>query len=348
MNIIDQRILIPVSPEVVWTHISDISQNPTWQVDCRSISFLSSRRTGEGVRWRYTTDSGKECVVETTAWYEGLGYEYTFVDGVPYRSSRGRIRLQEIPEGTVVQWTLNYETAGILGGVRNAVGLKRHIDNVMVESLKTLWRYINQLSKPERSIRESRSLMRDAPDYEARSHYKPRHPSLIKVEQTGEPASPAAIAEPPISDEDTRPRITAVADAVSAGEPESQVDLSMFKPPREPAASVAEPVEPRVPDIGKAAEIPLPTPESADTAAQIEASLLDTAQISVFDVFGLPKPSETQEMKAITSEAPAEAVTTQSASISAEARTVELPYESRGRVGQRVMSRRRLVKVRRP
>ena len=222
MTTIDQRILIPASPETIWQYISDIEQNPSWQTDTSSISFLSSRRSGPGVRWRSSTANRREYVLETTAWYDGLGYEYMFVDGADFREAKGRIRLQEIPEGTVVQWTLTYELGGIAGGLRNALGLKRSQEKLMVESLRTLWRVVNENRDRNEDYR-SKSLMRDALDYEARAQYKARHASSVdELEQedrdehaifkpaTREPAEPtlvAAIPEPPVEDDDTRPSI---------------------------------------------------------------------------------------------------------------------------------------------
>jgi uncharacterized membrane protein len=227
MTIIDQRILIPAGPDAVWEHISNIANNPNWQVDCKSISFLSSRRQGAGVRWRYSSASGREYVLETTAWYDGLGYEYTYIDGAPFRESRGRIRLQEIPEGTIVQWTLNYELPGVFAGLRNLISVRRPQEAVMIDSLKTLWRKVTE-NRGEREVRKAKSLMRDALDYEERMRYKPRHtPNAsisIKPENNVEaelerfkPASPPQpepesvehiIPEPPILDEDTRPSAT--------------------------------------------------------------------------------------------------------------------------------------------
>src|SRR5690606_4554043 len=119
MTIIDERILISTASHVVWEIIGNINDNTKWQANCTSISFLTSLRSGPGVRWRYGLSDGHEYVVETTAWYDGLGYEYTFIDGAPFRTSKGTLRLQEIPEGTIVQWTLNYELGGVLSGLRN-------------------------------------------------------------------------------------------------------------------------------------------------------------------------------------------------------------------------------------
>src|SRR5262249_1121327 len=150
---------IPKSPQVVWVQISDLSKNPTWQVDCNNLSFLTSRRTGVGVRWRYSTKAEREYVVETTAWYDGLGYEYTKIHGLAFRENKGRIRLQDIPEGTIVQWTFNYDMNGLLGGVWNVLSYKRQFESVMVDSLKMLWRVFNQAG--DEGAHEAKSLVRE-------------------------------------------------------------------------------------------------------------------------------------------------------------------------------------------
>ena len=73
MTTIDHRILIPAAPDVVWDYISDISRNPEWQVDCREVIFLTSRREGPGLRWRYATPGGSECVVVRDGVVQRLG-----------------------------------------------------------------------------------------------------------------------------------------------------------------------------------------------------------------------------------------------------------------------------------
>ncbi len=259
MNTIDQRILIPSPPEVVWDYLGDLTKTPEWQADCKAVSFLTSKRNGPGTRLRISSDKGQDRVVEITAWYDGLGYQYTYVDGVPYRESTGRIRLQEIPEGTVVQWTFTYD----VGGLR--FGLSRQIETAMETSLKSLWKQVSQSSGAQK-IREAKSLMRDAPDYEARAQYKPRHPTVIDgknedgspatAEQAGPtqpiPTVPSAplpppqpmqaisgpvIDEPPFDEEDTRPRRPAAASPAPAPMPDELFDTThepdfLFRPPQ--------------------------------------------------------------------------------------------------------------------
>ena len=107
----------------------------------------------------------------------------------PFRENKGRIRLQEIPEGTIVQWTFTYELGGVLGGMRNALGMSRQVDHTIADSLKTLWQKIKQ-SGAALAPHEAKSLMRDAPDVEARSAYQPRHPSR-RATATERPQTPA-------------------------------------------------------------------------------------------------------------------------------------------------------------
>ncbi len=386
MTILDHRILIPKSPEKIWEFLGDLSQNSAWQVDCTSVSILTPNRSGAGVRWRYTTKSGRSYVAEITAWYVGLGYEYTFIDGTPFSESKGRIRLQEIAEGTVVQWTLTYETGGMLAGVRNA-GVKRQFETPMVDSLKNLWKVLQKVM-PEDRPREVKSLMRDAPDYESRTHYRPRHPSTKQDDQY-QPETAAdgisSIVEPPIAADDTRPRAPV---SVVAGDSASQTDDQAFQPESAPKS---EPTAETVSEI----QIPEPIPEQVTTPTILDeetvaennspviptsvrtvtqetsavatetafpaSSAVDntedapdvssdatvpyppdtvkmaTGEMSVFDLFGLPRPSQTQEMNRVVIPEPT-IETAESSVVSIEPT----------RMGLRFILRRKRITIRRP
>ncbi|MBN8593771.1 MAG: SRPBCC family protein [Anaerolineae bacterium] len=305
MTIVDHRILIPRPPGLVWEFISDLNRNPEWIVDCTRIAFVTPRHSGVGVRWRHTTERGKDVVLETTAWYDGLGYEYTFVDGAPYKESKGRVRLQETPEGTVVQWTFTYETGGLLANVKNAVSDRRRIDSQIVDSLKNLWRATGKLGGEAGYA--ARSLMRDAPDYEARSQYKPRHGHSRMETQETLPVSPLVIEEPPVKQEDTRPR-PAIQISADQGEPPFLSDLKVANPGSAMADSEvsAPPIIEKLPVTASlASTAPLPeVPMGSSQPVEIDPALSvkDTAEVSVFDLFGIPRPSQTQQMAAITAE----------------------------------------------
>lgn len=362
MNTIDQRILIPASPEEVWSYISDINKNPEWQQGCNRVALLTSNYKGQGARWRCSTSGRRDTVIEITAWYERLGYEYRIVDGAPYKENIGRIRLQDTPEGTIVQWTFHYDFAGIIGGIRNTLSTRRTIENMIVESLWSLWRNISQAKDQMKTAPyTAKSLMQDAPDVEARAHYIPRHPSTLK-----EPDSrPISIPEPPLAEEDTRPRpeiSTSTGEAIRVHVTEPDFLHGVYE--EHPVTSTPEPsisIEDEIEAIKNAdtgqdfsttstdsvPERPqLTSPVDADLVhAALEAktpvispaspinSITDTGSVSVFELFGLPKPSETQELSATV--APL------------SARHVSLSGFSR-RVGMRIMLRRKRLKIRRP
>lgn len=335
MTTIDHRILIPAAPDVVWNYVSDITHNPDWQIDCSEVIFLTSRREGPGVRWRYASPNGHERVVAVSAWYNGLGYEYYFVDGMPFRENKGRIRLQEIPEGTIVQWTFTYELGGLFGGMRNALGISREVDHTIADSLKTLWQKIKASGGAARTY-EPKSLMRDAPDVEARSNYQPRHPSATGSERSetdeaktekpkprivleppieeddGQPISVIAasaapiIDEPPIEEEDTRPRVAAArteAESVPAdleSEPEfleELVDLSRFEPPRDPTDT-----QPKRPlEAEPAAEV---RPEPVIPKGEETEPLAFTPPETLPDLFAPPAAPNLDEAPLVDEDAP--------------------------------------------
>ena len=253
MNQLDHSVLIAAAPEAVWSFLSDLNQNPSWQSDCQSVVFLSKQRNGKGARWRYRNLSGREFELEITAWYDGLGYEYRFLDG----SAHGRLRLQEIAEGTTVQWTFSYEPRGRLGGMRNALGLKRKLRKYMNESLRALQTSVQRTVGDVLSY-EARSLMRDVISYDARVNYRPRHPSRARAEPDALSFLP--VDEPPLREEDTRPNPAYVA----AGENSPL--------PRQP-------VEAEPPTFLEDLETPRPRPPRP---GQME--------LSIWEVFGLERP----------------------------------------------------------
>jgi hypothetical protein len=260
MRIIDKRVQIVAPAQTIWDFIRDISRNPSWQVDCASVSFITPRREGPGVRWRYATPTGHECVVEISAWYNRIGYEYRYVDGMPFRENSGRIRLQEIPEGTLIQWTFICQPSGLFAAYR----VLKQLELAIEENLQNLKKQFSQ-TRGARAF-ESKTLMRDAPDVSSRGRYRPRHPSLSAARDSiyappqkpilieppvvsgdAEPVIPISdkpvrevsapvIYEPPIKQDDTRPHVPAAPPTAP------RLDESAVPPRlRLPDALVAEP-----------------------------------------------------------------------------------------------------------
>lgn len=430
MNVIDHGILIPVPPDRVWHILSDISRISEWHTDCRGIAFLTSLRSGPGTRWRLTNKRGHDYVLEITTWYDRLGYEYQYVDGVSLKENRGQLRLQEVPEGTVVQWTFKYRPKGMLGAT--GMGSKRAINNMMVDSLRGLYRYLTKVSDADKnSDFEAKSSMRDAPDVEARQHYKPRHPSVLQEREPSEAGQPATqpntpfarpvsaesgavqvtngqnavdfldpFYEPPVKEGDTKPHPVATDSApptpvrsetvtpIPSGfeEPDFLKDQSDTVFSKRPSDTIkltpptpldetpfAEPLDMDGPTrvgitppsgipadhpalAGATSDLPWipPTPSESELHSLPQASSasstemlpslpridddedLDTSKISVFEVFGLPKPSETQEMRAVKINADVSATSTElkpAASEMEQPSTEQVEIEARARDG---------------
>ncbi|MDX1994812.1 MAG: SRPBCC family protein [bacterium] len=410
MNNIDQRILIPISPNVVWDYMSEIHHNPEWQVDCISVQFLTSFQKGQGTRWRMQTEGGREYVVEITAWYDRLGYEYRFIDGAPFKQNLGRLRLQEVPEGTFVQWTFNYEPGGMLAGLRNSLGLKRSLESSMQDSLWTLWKHLSNRSSVDEF--EAKSAMREAPDVESRAQYKPRHPSVVEEgAPRPDPAQPVfnrnpVIEEPPIAEDDTRPRVALSESQVRMApvpepdflrdvrddfdaptnpnvfasaqsetinpepvvvEPVGEPFHDAFSPPAEnEAPAQAAILDLQETEVVRPQQVEIPEPETERFSPSWNSApnepltvprdeRRDTGQVSIFELFGVPKPSESQESTVVApqmEEAPIVSTTSAPTPPSMPTVNVNLPsvvyLAGGGRQGHRLIARGRLIKVRRP
>lgn len=338
--VIDHAISIPSRQTHVWNVIRDISQNPDWQLDSQRVQFLTTSKSGRGTRWRNTTAKGKEQVIEILAWYEGLGYEYRIVDGANFENSRGRIRLQEAPEGTIVQWTFSYEVKGFMGSLQNNLGAKRQLDNEIIQGLRQLYTIIKDAKADERLVpEESKSYLKEAPDVEERAKYQPRHPSAVKAQEltaiqdndaayrppTRSTGSIPAIVEPPLEQDDTRPNPSvqpeapkpAIMESPAPRSPMNEPDFLRHMPEQmptnnfvvsSPAPTTAPkpeeetaPAPPPIPAETEAAK-PLPQAKVEPLSPERDFNKMDTAQVSVFELFGLPKPSETEKVRAIDEE----------------------------------------------
>ncbi|MBN1967179.1 MAG: SRPBCC family protein [Anaerolineae bacterium] len=248
MSLIDHRILVNAPPDVVWNLLGNLAALPQWQVNCVRTSILTTHEEGVGVRRRNTLKRGPEVVEEIVSWYPNLGYEYVVVDGGAYQHNRGRVRLQAIPEGTIVQWTFEYELGGFLSGLRDRLAISRQLDSEIADSLRQLKRLIEAAGtrmdtatiakvsmQPAPSAHERATLAREAAERDrarqlereqaaeqaaleaAAAHAAPTvemptvvlpEPVPAADEAAWQDVPPLDIVEPPISDEDTRPRPT--------------------------------------------------------------------------------------------------------------------------------------------
>ncbi len=347
MHVIDLEIMIPASPDIIWRFLGDISVSADWQAGLSSVSFLTTQHEGKGARWRYSYAKGKDVVIEAAAWYDTLGYEYVIVDGAGYGENQGRIRLQEVSEGTLVRWTFNYESGGMLGGLRNAMRLKRKTTKQMQDSLRNLHDLVQKDSGGS-SDYSARATVREAPGADERSSYQPRYPSNFveaapekpDKEDSLDTLQPIAFTldeeEPsPMlgqNDGDTKPNpvvlggdglldmawqmreIEAATEPIDSEvinikprippkiQPEKQ-EISHTEAPAlaEPAESISIRPPDRPPDRPTESPSDRPSDNSTDrptdrpVPVRAKRGAMDTSTLSVFEIFGLQKPSEMTE-----------------------------------------------------
>ena len=306
MNVIDLEILIPASPEFIWRFMGDLAALPQWQENVSSVSFLSTQREGQGTRWRASADNNSDTVVEISAWYDTLGYEYSVKDGTSFGENQGRIRLHEVTDGTLVRWTFQYELKGVFGGLRNAMRIKRGTTNQIQASLRNLHQLILQESGGI-TTHEAKASVQEAPDVSERSAYKPRHPSAfhdlaleeLAASETDTDRQPAyyefeteAETLPAVVDTDTKPNPVVLSPGFGLEiQPEPEVAPDDTKPVALEALF---------------SETSLPPPQPAEERELVEAALperpplqpretRDTAELSVFEIFGLQRPSEARK-----------------------------------------------------
>ncbi|MBO9309730.1 MAG: SRPBCC family protein [Chloroflexi bacterium] len=349
MPLIDQRILIAASAETIWTYLTRPEHVTRWHLGCKQLSILTTRAQGVGVRRRCTDERGRSTVEEITAWLENIGYEYKIVDG-PYRAFRARFRLQPAPEGTLVNWVVEYRRRGIFSGLRELLGERRRTENLMAESLRNLRKLVERSGARLDPERQARVAMRPAPDAAARAargaqvtraqavSTPPRAPIVIGDDDLPEPAMPTRIHQPVTEPSfvtklsaaehapadpaaDTKPRKpkglaealqattvhrdTTHKDTARKDEPTwdaaaRTVPISLVAPKPPPAGptQALESTPPRphtLPEVPptppQGSPLPKPSARERDTKPK-PTTLYDTGEVSIWEVFGIPRPSE--------------------------------------------------------
>jgi hypothetical protein len=212
MALIDERILIPAPMTAVWEIIEDHAQLPRWRVDVKAVSLLSTNSEGVGVRRRITpVKSRRDFIEEIKAWYNGFGYEYSIVDTKKYSYNLFRIRLQATPDGTIVQWTTEFEVRGFLARLIGRRQRRRQLNHLMIASLRELRRYVVAQGVPIDDNYRTKTGVQQAPDVDRRAEYGAQ--IFEQVEQRKPPAEETpepAIEEPPVRVDDT-PSVPRVA-----------------------------------------------------------------------------------------------------------------------------------------
>ena len=276
MPSIDQRILLPASPELVWQYIGEPEKHPLWWQECERAIPLSVALHEPGSRWRYIYRKAPDIVIEITTYLSRAGFEYSIVDGLSILNAHGRFRLQEVNEGTALFWGFEFQSSGLFS---RSGRRKRAIESQMVKNLRSLWQIIHEL--PERSkLHDPRTSVQEAPDADARATYTPRHENRPPPDDV----LAAAAAIPAIS-EDTQPLQTLDENEIQSDYPPADLeDTSAVSIPTLP--HLTEPNDEDTP----AKPIPAINPTTS-TMKMFDTSLMNSMEeeLSIFDIFGIQR-----------------------------------------------------------
>lgn len=304
MALIDQRILIPAPIHTVWAVLSDIQQLPRWRVDCQQVAILTPRQFGAGTHWQVTPPHGKPYVEEVTAWYEAIGYEYRRAESRAYRTWFSRIRMQATPEGTIVQWTINYLPKGLWNRLMDAFGRSAQYEEDCEDSLRELRRLVEMAGVATATEAKRRTLQPVAAI--VKSSTQPISVPLEVFAADTQPKRPEGLdqAHANYARPDTPPQTPTVA----ANEP---VAVSTPPPPTEklppgmPEILKVTPPQgiPRVdvsrlryadelddPETPPERETPI-TPRQPTPILPPPTHVRDTGEVSIWEAFGLTPPS---------------------------------------------------------
>lgn len=269
MALIDQRILIDAPPHVVWNYLSDPAKMPSWHAGYRSVSVLTTRQTGPDTRRRCTpARGGKDVIERITAWVDNLGYEYEVTEGGPYRTLQGRFRLQISPDGTTVQWTIFYKPKGLRGRIKDRLGGRQQVADMMATSLRQLRRRVDELGQRMDAENRAKVAIQGRLNADERAHYQRRHPAPPGAANgtpvQGEPAAPLAAPLPPAPEAGV-PSFVAELTTTAEGLDDSHTVDTEPKPP----AGLREAIASTVSSPGT----PAPSPVLPESVAQFAPPL---------------------------------------------------------------------------
>jgi hypothetical protein len=246
--LIDQRILIDASPQVIWDLISDPDKLTRWHTGYAGVSVLTTQRTGAGTRRRCAlAGGGKDVIEEITAWMDGLGYEYRLIEGGPYRAMQGRLRLQAVPDGISVQWTISYQPKGLLGLLRDYLGGHRRVAQMMADSLRQLRRQVEAQGVRMTEEQRAKAGIQDRLDANARAQYQRRFAPPPGLESPDQPdAVMPAVDLSPTLEESSQATPPPVPEVPAAPVPSfvAELEIEIGEPDFDPEADT----RPRAPE----------------------------------------------------------------------------------------------------
>jgi ribosome-associated toxin RatA of RatAB toxin-antitoxin module len=131
-----QSIVIDAPPEEIMAVIADFASYPEWTNAVKHTEVLSSDAEGRAEQVRFTLDAGvvKDEYVLAYDWArDGLSVSWTLVKGQMQKAQEGSYRLEPVPEGTKVTYSLAVTLAIPMIGMFKRKAEKMIMDTALKE-----------------------------------------------------------------------------------------------------------------------------------------------------------------------------------------------------------------------
>ena len=83
---VKKTITINASKDRVWRKISNIAGLPTWVIDVKKTTYLSTKKRGVGAIRKITFDDGNTIEEHIVDWKNGQYFAYIATEGLPLRA----------------------------------------------------------------------------------------------------------------------------------------------------------------------------------------------------------------------------------------------------------------------
>ena len=140
----DLHVLIDASPDVVWSHVSDLGSHSDWMSDAVRVEFETEQRSGEGTRMRVLTRVGPFRVTDMMTVVSWKPKRLIEVSHHGVISGAGRFEIGPTAPPTTLNWSEDLRFPWWLGGPLGAWVAKPVLRSIWTRNLATLKRIVEE------------------------------------------------------------------------------------------------------------------------------------------------------------------------------------------------------------
>jgi ribosome-associated toxin RatA of RatAB toxin-antitoxin module len=145
---LSHRIFIDAPPDIVWAAIADLEAVQEYNPGISKAALIAGPREGIGAGRTCLTKQG-EVVERIVAWEKPNAIEMQLVSSPwPIRNMRWRTEVSPKARGTQVSQELTYAPSlGVIGGILNALMMRRTMDKAIASVFDGLKAYCEKKAK---------------------------------------------------------------------------------------------------------------------------------------------------------------------------------------------------------